>query len=249
MDSRQPSPLLISNPPSRVAIFRRKKYYSAEHETHGYFDSLRRNSICFAERKTSEFRSDFWAICHFAADKKAQNSGPRHFVKEKNTQNFVILFWTMSAEDKKAPNSVPNNFIEHSKLRNFVPNYSAEDKKFGIPFPTILQKWKTLGILFQTNIKRKKNFGKRVPNHSRTRTTFKKHCFYFQACDSVCTGMMLLMYEKSFCCYVGCSIKPHFFAEFRSIPNPELAIPRRKERSVFFRGITKTVRGLFCGIF
>ncbi len=71
-------------------------------------------------------------------------------------------------------------------------------------------------------------------------------------CDSLCTGMMLLIYDKLFCCCVGCYVKSHFSENYVLSRTSKLAIPRHTElngKSTFFRGITKNIQGLFCGIF
>ncbi len=87
----------------RVAILREKNY-SAERGRDRNFDSFRRNSVCFVEWKklknpfrtisskrktlgTSKFRSE-----PFPGRENARNFIPNHFVEEKTTQNFVILF-------------------------------------------------------------------------------------------------------------------------------------------------------------
>ena len=59
--------------------------------------------------------------------------------------------------------------------------------------------------------------------------------------------------KSHFVQYLVCSVKLHFFAEFRSVPfrSAELALPRNSEylgMSTFFRGITETVPSLFRGI-
>ncbi len=84
---------------TRVAISRKKLF----HGTDGYFDSLRRNSVCFADRKL--LRISFQA----------------NFQKTKMSEFFSKPFYRR--ERKKNP--VPNYFVKckkNSELRNFVQN-------------------------------------------------------------------------------------------------------------------------------
>ncbi len=60
---------------------------------------------------------------------------------------------------------------------NFVQIHSVEIKMFGIPFQTISQKRKTLGISTWT-IKWKKTFWNLVPNHSKRCIEFTKKTFF-----------------------------------------------------------------------
>ncbi len=64
----------------------------------------------------------------------------------------------------------------------------------------------------------------------------------------------ITLLKSYFAQYLVCSVKLHFFAEFRSVPfrASELAFPRNSEclgMSTFFRGITETIPSLFRGIF
>ncbi len=109
------SVLIISLSPT-VAYRPLEKNYSAKHGTDRNFDSFRRNSGCFVERKTLgiPFRAILWKI------KKAQNSVPNHVVEEKNLSEIFNFLLNHSAEDKNARNSVPNHFVEEKNTWNFV---------------------------------------------------------------------------------------------------------------------------------
>jgi hypothetical protein len=76
------------------------------------FYSFRRNSSCFAGRNTLGI--SFRAIAMNV--KKAWNSVPKHFIEDKYTRNFLVLFRT-----------IPQKI-----------------KMLGIPFKSILQKRKTV---------------------------------------------------------------------------------------------------------
>jgi hypothetical protein len=69
---------------------------------------------------------------------------PNHYVDEKNTQNFVITFWTIPPQIKSLEfSSEPlRRWEKHSELRNYVLNYSTADKKLGIWFRTICRREK-----------------------------------------------------------------------------------------------------------
>ncbi len=80
----------------RVAIFREKKLFRGTRNRRNFY-SFRRNSVCFAERKTLGI--PFRAIPRKI--KKAQNSVPNHFLKKKNTRNLVISFKTIPRKIKR----------------------------------------------------------------------------------------------------------------------------------------------------
>jgi hypothetical protein len=65
-------------------------------------------------------------------------------------ENAWNSFPSQSAEEKKAEKSVPNDLIEEKNTLNFVISSQTiplQIKMFEIPFQTISQKRKTLGIL------------------------------------------------------------------------------------------------------
>jgi hypothetical protein len=84
-----------------------------------------------------------------------------------NSRNFVP---NCSAEEKNVRNSVAWN-KNISRLSNSVLNHSAEQKTLGIPFRTILQRSKMLGIQFLgKKISKKQTLGILFRSMSRTKT-------------------------------------------------------------------------------
>jgi hypothetical protein len=110
-------------------------------------------------------------------------------------------------------------------MRNFVTSFRTIQRKITmlrIRLRTSSQKRKTLEI-FSEPLSKRKNFWKLVSKHD-------------------------VFYEKSFCCcYFGLQNSVPFRFEPRNVRFREQTEVR--ERSTFFRGITKTVPILFCGIF
>jgi hypothetical protein len=97
---------------TRVAIFRQKNY-SAEYETRRNRREFRRNSACFTEEKTSEFRSE-----PFLGRKKPLEFRSRPFLNDK-TMEFL---------------SKPFSEVKTSE---FCSEPFSEERKLGIPFRTI----------------------------------------------------------------------------------------------------------------
>jgi hypothetical protein len=113
----------------RVAILREKLFRGTRNRQK--FWSFRRNSVCFVERKklknpfrtisskrktlgTSKFRSE-----PFPGRENARNSIPNHFVEEKTTQNFVILFSEPFRKRQKSSKFRAATFCRREKNSEF----------------------------------------------------------------------------------------------------------------------------------